>query len=173
MSSSSSIEDVTGPQSGHSAGPCLPLCKDAFGRGTQQADAVCLSSARCVRFDGCSSVRFLRRPHMSFAGLAAIAYQSDMEVPKNGSAPGRVAHVRSCRYRHRTRLPPTEPRMGHRMPSQPGFEIEGDERDLETGIRCIVVALPWCWSERNSCGVRAIAAIDPGRELRILTGVSR
>ena len=85
------MEDATGPQPGHVTCPCKPLCKDAFGRGAQQADVVCLPSALRVRYDGRGSVRFPGRPHMSFAGLAAIAYQGDTEVPTNGSAPGREA----------------------------------------------------------------------------------
>ena len=150
----------------------MPLCKDAFGRGARQADAVCQSSALRVRYGGRGSVRFFCLPHMSFADLAVIAYQSDMDVPKNGSAPGRVAHAGACRYRHRAPLPPAEPRMGCRMPQQ-GFEFAGGERNLETGIRCTVMALPWRRPERKCFGVRATAAFDPGQDLCIFTGVSR
>ena len=59
------------------------------------------------------------------------------------------------------------------MSSQPGFESAGGGRDLETGIRCTVMALRWHWLERKSCSARAMAAIDPGQKSRMPAGVSR
>ena len=170
--SASSIEDA-GPQSGHWQTPDSGLAKVHSDGVPNQRMACSVSSAISARYDGCHSVRFLGRPHMSFAGIAIIAYQRNMKVPRNGSAPESKANVWACRCLHRS--------LHHELSHERGtgccrnrgsntWAVNVTPRPgcaafswLSVGIgpkAKVAVSVPW-------------AIIDQGQKLRRPKGVSR